>query len=87
MIIVPSSPNRRKNLDRNGGSDKPCIVCGKAVKDSKHYIHLWNGSHAVLRAEIPALNPAGDTGHYPVGAECLRQYPELRPYVKDAGVE
>jgi hypothetical protein len=28
------------------------------------------------------MDPGADLGCYPIGADCLRRHPELRPYVQ-----
>jgi hypothetical protein len=79
MIEIPISPNYR---DSNDGYHGPCIVCGKPVntKDPNVvYVH-GGGIYAVTLAESEALDPLGNCGALPVGADCLRRYSELKPY-------
>ena len=83
MIDIPfiESIRYHKNQDKCKGDDTPCIVCGKPVKNIKHMLHIWDGYSAVKQAEIDDLDPAGDTGMYPIGKTCLRNNPELKEYV------
>lgn len=50
------------------------------------YIHCGGGV-AVTEAEANALNASGegggDMGCHPIGPDCLRQHPQLKPYVFD----
>lgn len=62
-----------------------CIICGKPVSDPKCELWVHNGgSHAVTLDEGERLNATGhsnaDLGYHPIGLECLRKHPELRPY-------
>ena len=60
MKALPASPNLEANRDRYGGGDECCIV--------------WWGSHLVTETEAATLDPSGDTGFYPIGADCARRY-------------
>jgi hypothetical protein len=85
MIEIPMSPHYGKNLQTWNSADAlPCVVCGKTVRNPKHYVHFWTAAYAVMESEVPSLDVSGDMGHYPVGSDCLRQHPELKPYVQDA---
>lgn len=60
----------------------PCYICGRIIDQRKPHtlVHFgFGGWHAVTEEEN-ATNEAGDLGFWPVGSECLRQQPELRPY-------
>lgn len=68
------------------GEAYPCIVCGRAAGRSPAYVRIHNGGDDVVTAaEAEELNANGrgmaDCGSYPVGRDCLRQHPELLPYV------
>lgn len=89
MIKIPFSPDYSKNRHRYNQSDnnQPCIICGKLVKDqnNRYSVHVHNGgTYLVTEEEAANLNDAGDCGMYPIGPDCLRQHPELRPYVHDS---
>lgn len=82
MIKIPTSASYSKNYAGHSGEHEPCCVCGKAVKAPRHYLHMHcGGSHAVTEAEAATLPDNADLGMQPVGADCLRKHPELRPYV------
>lgn len=56
------------------------------VRKPKHWVWLHcGGTHVVTEDEGNALNAAGrqneDLCGYPVGADCLRRLPQLKPYV------
>lgn len=84
MIEVPTTEDYDKNANRARGEDYPCVVCGRAVKYGSRTgvgVHLGNGgSHLLLPSEV---DPAASDylGVYPLGGDCLRKHPELRPYV------
>jgi hypothetical protein len=84
MIKIPRSPT----AERNNATDDaaPCVICGKLVKAPKFMLHVHQGgSHAVTAEEAADLNANGgepsDCGGHPIGADCLRRHPELKPYV------
>lgn len=65
-------------------------MCSKPVKLKGHRLWLWvhmGGNHAVTRAEGERLNREGhdgsDLGRQPIGRDCLKNHPELKPYVGD----
>ena len=72
----------------------PCAVCGRMVDTNKAHwmVHLHKGGFmAVTEAEAEALNAThgdnADMGGFPVGPECAKNLPELRPYlVRVAGL-
>ena len=77
-IKIPRSPHYREDL----GEGYPCVVCGKHIPEPKYMVHLVEGgSHALHPDFEPYDRPEADLGWYPLGADCLRQHPELRPYV------
>jgi hypothetical protein len=81
---------------RNGAQDPryrypsgttPCVVCAKPIKDgAAPYLHLHHGGCAIVTdAEADGLNAAGqdgaDCGCWPIGSDCLRAHPEVKPYL------
>ena len=85
VIEIPTSPF--KHIRAYGSDESPCAVCGRPTNregGGAQSIRTWYGSQAVTEAEASKLAktaPGGDTGCYPVGADCLRKHPELLPYV------
>jgi hypothetical protein len=82
------SPNYDKNSSHLKGSEQPCIICGRAVRNKKYTVWEHCGGWTVVtRAEGERLNASGregeDLGNYPIGADCLRKHPELKPYVNE----
>lgn len=81
MIQIPTHPNYHENAEKCG-DDYPCVVCGKPVRSKKRkMVHLWWGTHLVTNEEAGELDPAGDMNLYPIGNDCLRNHPEIKPYV------
>lgn len=83
------SGNRyHENSERVTGDHWPCAICGRAVDTSRPrtaWIHVHNGGASIVTdAEAKALNDAGeesaDMSWYPVGPECMKRHPELKPY-------
>lgn len=84
MIDIPSSPVKARNervYGHNGGA--ACIVCSMPINTEKHkfWVRLFEGCLICTAAEAEA-DPSGDTGYYPVGKECIKRFPELKPYVE-----
>ena len=82
------SPNYSKNLAYVKGA-YPCVVCGKPVPNPRYMVHLHGGGGVlVTEEELPALLQSGeltenaDLYFYPIGQDCLRQHPELKPYAR-----
>jgi hypothetical protein len=72
----------------NGRNKAPCAVCGRAVRTDKPFwtVHLHHGGWtAVTEEEAETLNATGhahsEMGFHPVGPECAKKYPELKPYL------
>jgi len=87
MIALQQNLDHNDQADRcKGDEEVPCIICGRPVRNWKLSIHVHNGgADAVTEAEAATLDEAADLGCWPIGANCLRQHPELKPYVqKDA---
>lgn len=92
MIELPQSPNRDKNQERYGGGaldETECAVCAKPIKNDKitAEIHVHGGWGAVVTEDEAAAMrgtaaEGGDMGMWPVGSDCLRKHPELKPYVQ-----
>lgn len=88
MIEIHMTDDRDKQVDRIKGNYLPCVVCGRAVKQEKYFIRVFYGATAVTDSEAKAIierdGSGGDLLYYPIGANCLRNHPELKPYVDDA---
>lgn len=79
--------NQHKGRCRYPGC-APCAVCGRMVDTNKSHwsVHLHHGGFvAVTEAEAEALNEtderSADMGCFPVGPECAKAHPGLRPYL------
>lgn len=74
-----------KNSDKCRGVEYPCIVCGKPVKNPKFYVRYFWATHIVTDQEAEKIiaeeGEGGDMGAYPLGAGCLKKYPELKKYI------
>jgi hypothetical protein len=77
-IEIPMTPQHGTNLANSHGS--PCVVCGKTVKNPVFYLHVVDGGNS---AALPGYesDPASDLGLQPIGRDCLKNNPNLRPYV------
>lgn len=84
MIDVPKHPRYFENMERCKDYHLPCIVCGKACKNPRWRVRLFWGDTIVTKEEadkiIAEQGEGGDLGNYPLGSDCLRTHPELKPY-------
>lgn len=81
MLTIPKSPKHNANMDR-AGELEPCIVCGKGIKnlDKAKWINTVFGSEAIMPHEEAQFKPGELSGSFPIGLDCLRRHPELKPY-------
>lgn len=86
-IRYTRSPDYDKNQERFPckGSTYPCIICGKPCPNPKYMV--WEhcgGGVLVTEEEGNRLNEEGrggeDLGGQPIGVDCLRKNPDLKPY-------
>ena len=85
MINVPQYEHFSvKGRGRWSADSTPCYICAKPIREDriKYMLHIHcGGGVAVTEAEAATLDEAGDLGCHPIGADCLRRHPELKPYV------
>lgn len=82
------SDNYDQNHDRADGTKPHCCVCGKTIEKPRHWLHIHHGgTHVVTEDEAAQLNAEGhesaDMYFFPVGANCLKRHPELKPYAQE----
>lgn len=86
MIEIPYPADYTKNLERHGMRKAlPCIVCDRATKAvSPAMLRIFWGTHIVTDEEASQIiaTKGGDLCSYPIGPDCLRRHPEIKPYVK-----
>jgi hypothetical protein len=83
MVEIPYNPNRIKNQEQRENKDAyPCIVCGKAAGKSPWMVRVVNGGTDIGTDEEGDADPSSDLGYYPIGTDCLRKHPEVKPYAK-----
>ena len=89
MIDIPRSPVKDRNEriygDNAGGA---CIVCSKPINTDRHklWVRILYGCYICTAAEAEkeeAESPGSDTGYYPVGKECIKRFPQIKPYVEE----
>lgn len=83
-IEIPVSDQYEKNFRGISRYHGPCVVCGKDVKVGKYWlIEVGGGGTAALPGSPESLDEddAGFMGEQPIGPDCLKNHPELKPYV------
>lgn len=90
MIEIPYTADHSANRARVDTSRYlPCIVCGRAIKAAPALVRVYWGSHIVTAEEAERLHIAeggdgGDLYYYPIGPDCLRRHPAIKPYVRQS---
>ena len=82
-LRIPENPRHGVNQRRYPceGDESPCIVCGKALKEPRWLLNVINGGHDIATDEPPGdIDEAGDLYWLPIGTDCLRRHPELKPW-------
>jgi hypothetical protein len=77
---IPRSKNYDRNIDQGG--DHPCLVCGKSVQPVANtwWLRLdYAGAPNVIDHDAPDGAEA-EMGCWPVGNDCLKRHPKLKPY-------
>ena len=86
--IMISIPYNQKLIDRNekrfGVNDgSQCIICSAKIKkldNHRLWVRIISGSH-IGTSDEAQHNQDADMGYYPIGADCLRNNPQIIPYV------
>ena len=68
------------------GDAYDCVVCGLPTPKPRYYCHVIGGGGVALHPDDERLYvpDGGDLSHLPVGVDCLRRNPDLRPYAVKA---
>lgn len=77
-----SNPNYYKNVkltDRASGN--PCVLCGKNVKNPAGFLTVADGGAHFVMPGYDGSNDPAYMGCFPIGKDCYRQHPELKPYL------
>ncbi len=84
------SENYHANAQRCKGNQVPCCVCGKPTNGNTKFLHVVSGGLTALHPSEEEryttnqydanLLDSGDCGLQPVGSDCLRNNPQLKPY-------
>lgn len=85
VIAIPTSDQYNKNYQGVSGHNGPCVICGKACKSNRYgLIEVAGGGLAALPGS-PEADPDYDEGSFlgvqPIGNDCARKHPELKPYL------
>lgn len=85
MIAIPYNTKliekNEKQYGMNDGSH--CIICNKPVDmvgKNTAFVRIIAATAIGTPTEAEA-DPDADMGLYPIGPDCLRRHPELKPYV------
>lgn len=80
MIDVPTTPDHDKNYAKSNGGDSACIVCGRNTRHPAGYLRFdMSDLNTALTAE--EYSKAGEPAEFPIGADCLKNNPELSDYL------
>lgn len=63
---------------------QPCIICGRQVRDPRYMVHVHDGGDSIVtEVEASMLSESADMGLFPIGPDCLKAHPEIKPYVQE----
>jgi hypothetical protein len=87
-IDIPRNPapEKMKRMRPGDGNSYPCVICGIAVTKPKFMCHMIGGGGVALHPDDENLfaqdaeAQRGDLGCQPIGTDCLRRYPEMKPF-------
>jgi hypothetical protein len=83
MIDVPRSDSYNKIFTGVSSGDGPCCICGKNIRAAKRFVHIHNGGESlVTEVEAATMDEAADLGLQPIGEDCIRKHPEVKPYLQ-----
>lgn len=85
MLDILRNPNAHEMEEKTrcANGQQPCVICGRPCDmKTSPLVHLHEGGYtAVTEEEAATLDPAADMGCYPVGKNCIKKHPELKPYL------
>lgn len=84
-IGIPSVELSRSLVEasrRRHGDAYTCVICGLAMPKPKFMCHVIEGGGVALHVEDEALyvSDGGDMNFLPIGSDCLKRHPEMKPY-------
>ena len=89
-IKIPSNPSPDQIKRARSADAYPCVICGIPVTKPKFICHeVYGGGWAVHPGDETVFAAdksleSGDLGCQPVGTDCLRRFPEMKPFVFSA---
>jgi uncharacterized cupin superfamily protein len=84
-LIAQHEASRNQNEGKTADGMMPCVICGKLTKitDKTNHLHVHAGGALIVNEdEAASMDSGGDMYFFPVGNDCLRRHPELKPYVQ-----
>lgn len=84
-IDIPKRDLPKKFVEarrRRSGSAYGCVVCDLPIPAPKFMCHVVDGGGVALHVgdEDRYVPDGGDLAFLPLGTDCLRRHPELKPY-------
>jgi hypothetical protein len=84
MIKLPRHDDYQKNATRMRSDNAPCAICGKAVRNRGKLRIIFIREDQVLSFfESVGEKKHGGDGFYPVCTKCVKDHPEIKPYLLD----
>lgn len=84
MVHFQSTDTYHDNAARCQSGSTPCVICGKGIKDSSNppMVRVHGGWGLIVTDEEAAtMVESQDCGGWPIGRDCLKKHPEIKPYV------
>lgn len=85
MKSIKTKMSKRYNENANS-NDNPCIICGKECKPGSQMLWAHGGSLEMVvtfeyGTELNKTDPGADMGCWPIGPDCLKKNPQLKPFI------
>lgn len=61
------------------GNPRPCICCGKEIKETKYWVHMLTNGNLVSSDE----DFENSQGFFPIGNACKKKLPNNFYFIKD----
>lgn len=82
-LLIPTTPDFHKNLQKCGGGNNPCAICGRDIDTNKvgvKYVYTVDGGDLCSKEEMEY----GAGWEMAVGPDCWKKHPEIHEYQTEA---
>lgn len=81
-LPMPFSGDRFEHNNGHSAPYTPCVLCGRGVRRPAGWLHVIDGGARYALPDVTTVDEGSDMGEWPIGPDCLRQHPALRPFAR-----